>query len=135
MFIRFLIIFLPCVIGLMWSDKPELSIGWSMASSIFIAGFAQTKWFRQSGENTGVTQRLLRPVSMYHLIFIAYNVLGGAAYALDAAGYTIWGKSVVSVSSDLTLIAECQRLMLLAHVSVTAGMKLAGFRYGKPKYV
>lgn len=33
------------------------------------------------------------------------------------------------------MIAACQRLMLLAHASVSAGMKLVGFRYGQPKYV
>src|SRR5206468_7407884 len=45
------------------------------------------------------------------------------------------GRNPIQVTTDLLVLAECQRLMLLAHASVTAGMKLAGFRYEKPKYV
>lgn len=135
MAIRILIIFLPFIVGFIGREQPEISIAWSLLGSIFIAVVAQTKWFRQAGEDTSTTQHLLRPVSMYHLIFVAYNVLGGGAYALDAAGYTIWASGGVSGASDLSVISECQRLMLLSHASVTAGMKLAGFRYGKPKYL
>src|SRR5581483_9175851 len=93
-----------------------------------------TEWFRQPDEKIAVSQRLLRPVSMFHIIFLAYNVLGAGAYVLNAIGYTI-GTTVIPNSADLYLVAECQRLMLLAHTSITAGMKLAGFRYPKPKYV
>lgn len=118
----------------MWLDEPEASITLSLTSSILIAATAQTNWFRQSIDRVPFTHHLLRPVSIFHLIFIAYNVLGGAAFALNAAGYSISGGPV-SVIGDLSLIAECQRLMLLAHASVTAGMKLTGFRYEKPKYI
>ena len=72
---------------------------------------------------------------MYHLLFVISYVLGGAAFAVNAAGHTSWGTGTNSVTIDQSLIAECQRLMLLAHASVTAGMKLIGFAYDKPKYV
>jgi hypothetical protein len=134
MAIRILVIFLPYLVGLMWRDQPEASIALSLVSSILIAGIAQTDWFRQSGEKMGFTHHLLRPASMFHFIFVAYNVLGGAAYALNAAGYTL-GRTVIPSTGDLFLLAECQRLMLLSHTSITAGMKLAGFRYEKPKYM
>jgi hypothetical protein len=135
MAIRILVIFLPYIIGLMWPDQPAFSIVWSLAGSIFIAVIAQTSWFRQSDEKVRVSHQLLRPVSMYHLMFVAYNVLGGGAFALNAAGYALGGKSPASALSDILLIAGCQRLMLLAHASVTIGMKLARLRYEKPKYV
>lgn len=134
MAVRILIIFLPSVVGLMWLDEPEASITLSLASSIFVAGIAQTKWFRQPSDSVSFTRHLLRPASIFHLIFIAYNVLGGAAYALNAAGYSIAGGSSIAIV-DLSVIAQCQRFMLLGHASVTAGMKLAGFRYEKPKYI
>jgi hypothetical protein len=134
MAIRILIVFLPYLVGLL-CKSPEISIASSLVGSVFIAGFAQTKWFRQSDENMTVTARLLRPVTMYHLMFVAFNVIGGGAYALNAAGYTIWGGGTISASGNLLLISECYRLMLLAQASVTAGMKLAGLSYGKPRFV
>jgi hypothetical protein len=134
--IRLLTIFLPFVVSFIWSEQPEWAIAWTLLSSVFIAAVAQTKWFRQvDDEDASVTQRLLRPESMYHIIFIAYNVIGGGAYALDTAGYTLWASGPISGGGNLVLIARCQQLMLLGHASVTAGMKLAGFRYGKPRYL
>jgi hypothetical protein len=134
MAIRILIILLPYLVGFAWRESPGASIAWSLAGSIFVAGIAQTNWFRQSGENVPFTRRLLRPTSMYHLIFVAYNVVGAGAYALDTAGYAIWGVEPIAPTGNLVLIAECQRLLLLAQASVTVGMKLAGFRYSRPKY-
>src|SRR2546423_948671 len=134
MTIRILIIFLPCLIGMLWHDTPGLSISWSLGGSVFIAAIAQTKWFGQSNENQPFTRRLLRPVSMYSFLLAGVNVFGGGAYALNAAGHTLWGASLVPVTASLPLVSECLRLMLLAHASVTAGMKLVGFSYDKPKY-
>jgi len=101
-----------------------------------IALIAQTRWFRQPGDKIDVRQQLLRPVSMFHFLFVTYHVIGAAAYALDAAGYSIaTGSFSSTIHLNLATIAESQRLMLLAHASVTVGMKLAGFRYAKPKYM
>jgi hypothetical protein len=69
--IRLLIIFLPFIISFIWREQPEWSITWTLLGSVFIATVAQTKWFRQVDDDALVTLRLLRPESMYHLIFIA----------------------------------------------------------------
>ena len=133
---RIFVIFLPVPIGLLLLDEPGLSITWSLIGSVAIALISQTRWFRQPGDRVDVKQQLLRPVSMFHFLFVAYHVVGGAAYALDAAGYSITAGSLGSfIHRDLATVAECQRLMLLAHASVTVGMKLAGFRYAKPRYM
>lgn len=133
---RIIVIFLPVIIGLLWLEEPGLSITWSLIGSVTIALVAQTRWFRQPGDQVALTDRLLRPQSMFHLLFVAYHIVGGAAYALNSAGYSPVGAGVTaSFHHDVSTIAECQRLMLLAHASVTVGMKLAGFRYSKPKYI
>jgi hypothetical protein len=73
---------------------------------------------------------------MFHFLFVVYHILGGAAYALESAGYSPFASNGTSIiHHDLSTIAECQRLMLLAHAGVTIGMKLAGFRYSRPKYI
>jgi hypothetical protein len=133
---RIFVIFLPVTIGLLWLEEPGLSITWSLIGSVAIAVIAQTRWFRQPGDRIAITARLLRPQSMFHLLFVAYHIVGGAAYALDSAGYSmLTSGTTLSIHIDLTTIAECQRLMLLAHASVTVGMKLVGFRYSNPRYV
>ncbi|MFL6212865.1 MAG: hypothetical protein ACJ74J_03125 [Blastocatellia bacterium] len=134
MAIRILIIFAPVLIGFLWQDAPGPSLAWSFTSSVVIACIAQTNWFRQSGVKEAFTRHLMRPAFMFHFIFVAYNVLGGAAYALNASGYTL-GSNLIPMTVDLSVLAECQRLMLLAHASVAAGMKLLGFHYKDPKYV
>ena len=134
MALRILIIFAPVLIGFLWQDAPGPSLVWSFTGSVVIACIAQTNWFRQAGGKEVFTRYLMRPAFMFHFIFVAYNVLGGAAYALNASGYTLGGK-LIPMTIDPSVLAECQRLMLLAHASVTAGMKLLGFHYKNPKYV
>ena len=135
MFLRLAILFLPSLVGLLWRDSPGVSIVWSIAGSFFIAAVAQTEWFKQSGEYVPLTHRLLRPSFMYHFFFLGYHVVGAGFNSLDLAGYSIWGKVTGPSEYDLSLNADAQALMLLAHASVTAGMKLASLRYQPPKYV
>lgn len=135
MFIRIAILFLPSLIGLLWQDDSALSIAWSLGGSLFIAGVSLSFWFRQSAEDPPLSHQLLRPTFMYHFFFLGYHVLGGAVNALDIAGYTIWGRIAGASEYELSLNATAQALMLLAHASVTAGMKLANFRYKSPKYI
>ena len=132
---RIAIVFVPSLLGLLWQDDTWLSLVWSFAGSLLIAGTAQTSWFSQSSGDLPFTHRLLRPMFMYHFFFVGYHVLGGVVNALDLAGYTIGGTSSGQSEYELSLNATAQGLMLLAQASVTAGMKLAGLRYGPPKYV
>ncbi|MBI3015272.1 MAG: hypothetical protein HYY65_09485 [Candidatus Tectomicrobia bacterium] len=132
---RIFVVFLPYLLGLMWRDPPGLSIALSSVGSFFIAGIAQTRWFRQSGDNLPITHRLLRPGFMFHLFFVAYHVVGAGFYALNAAGFGFFGRDLDPLEDVLKTIAVGQAWMLLAHASVTAGIKLVGFRYGPPKYV
>ncbi len=132
---RIVILFLPFLMGLMWEDISGVSIAWSLAGSGFIAAIAQTQWFRQSDDVVPFTHRLLRPGSIYHFYFLGLQVVGAGFRALDMAGYNFSGQVGLPWEDELSMIAAAQQLMLLAHASVTAGMKLVGFRYGRPKYV
>lgn len=134
MIFRILVISLPSAFSLLGHADPGVSIACSLAGSVFVASVAQTNWFRQSGEALSVTHYLLRPVTMFHLLFLVFNVLGGGAFALNAAGYSPLGVNADSAQIELIVIAECMRFMLIGHTSVTVGMKLIGFRYSKPKY-
>lgn len=131
---RIIILFLPYVIGLLFSGSARISITWSLLGSVFVAVIAQTRWFTQSRDDIGLKMRLLRPGTMFQFYFIIFHVFGGAFHALNSAGYTFAGHVALPSEQDLELVAYAQRLMLLAHASVTAGMKLIGFHYGKLKY-
>lgn len=132
---RILIIFLPYIFGWLWEDLPAFSTAWSLAGSVFIVFISHTLWFRQSPESVPVTHRLLRPLSLYQFWFLVPHVVGGTIYTLHVAGYYFWDRIAIPQENALATIAVCQRLMLLAHASVIAGMKLVGFRYGQLKYV
>jgi len=133
--IRIAILFVPSLCGLLWANDPKISIAWSLAGSLFIAIIAQTRWFMQSGEALPITYRLLRPLFMYHFFFVGLHVVGGAFYALDNTAYSFWQPAGDTSAYDVSVNATAQGLMLLAHASVTAGMKLVGFRYNPPKYL
>jgi len=135
MILRIIILFVPSLLGLLWQDDPWISLAWSFAGSLLIAGTAQTLWFSQSNEDVPITHRLLRPMFIYHFFFVGYHVVGGVVNSWDLAGYTLWGTPAGQSEYELSLNATAQGLMLLAQASVTAGMKLAGLRYGPPKYV
>ena len=84
---RIAILFLPSLFGLLWRDDPGISIAWSLAGSLLIAIVAQTRWFTESTENLPVSQRLLRPLFMYHFFFLGLHVVGAGFHAFDNAGY------------------------------------------------
>lgn len=132
---RTIVLFLPYILGWFWEDLPAFSIAWSLAGSVFIAFISHTLWFRQSPESVPVTHRLLRPLSFYQFWFLVPNVVGATFYTLHVAGYYFWDRIAIPQENALATIALSQRLMLLAHTSVIAGMKLVGFRYGRPKYM
>lgn len=132
---RIIVLYIPSLLGLMWDDQAGVSIVWSLAGSVFIAVISHTRWFRQSDERVPVTHRLLRPLSIYQAFFLGLHVMGGTFYALDAAGYSFWGQVASPQEGLLSLAALCQSYMLLGHASAIAGMKVVGFRYGRPKYL
>ena len=71
---------------------------------------------------------------MFHLMFVVFHIIGGAFHALNGAGHSIFGTRVPDPTYDPFVLSYCQRLMLLSHASVTAGMKLVGLHYGFPCY-
>ena len=131
---RLVLIFSPLVIGPVLFDIPEYSIAWSLAASVFIATVAQTNWFRESAYDKSFTHSLLRPGSMFHILFVSYHIIGGTIYAVNGSGHSLFGTVVSDLTYDPTFMSKCQRLMLLSHASVTAGMKLVGFGYNQPQF-
>ena len=130
---RIAILFLPSLIGILWQDEPSISLAWSLAGSFLIAAFALSPGFREADDSLPLTRQLLRPFFMFHFFFIGNHVVGGAFYALNNAGSGFW-TPVDPSEYGIALNATAQELMLLAHASTTAGMKLAGLRYERPNY-
>src|SRR5712692_4737308 len=114
-----LTLYFPSVLGLLWRDNPAISIVWSLIGSLFIAAIAQVHSLRSLGVDLPLRYRLLRPTFIYHFYFVLANVVGGACYALNAAGYHLMQREAVPMVADLAPIATAQSLMLLGHASVT----------------
>jgi hypothetical protein len=129
---RILILFLPSLFGLLWQSAPEIFMVWALTGSYFIATITQTQWFRQTDGSVPLTHRLLAPSFSFHLYFISLHVVGGGFYFLDAIGFSYWQRVGASSEFEMPLIAKAQGLMLLAHASVTVGMKLAGSKADRP---
>lgn len=132
---KVLVPFAPWVAGLAWTEDPLVSVLWSLAGSVLIAGLAQTRWFRSPDDGASWSERLLRPSATWHLFFVAFHVAGGLASALATAGLGPFGPAESAGDWELAETARAQRLMLLAHAGVTAGMRLVGFAYPPPRYL
>lgn len=130
---RIALLFAPSLLGLAWT-APSVSIAWSLAGSLFVAGLTQTHWFLEDAGEAPIFARALRPSFMFNFFMIALHVAGGACHALDALGYSFRGWEGPTYGGSLAPIATAQALMLLGHASCVAGMKLVGFRYGPPRW-
>jgi hypothetical protein len=132
--IRLCVLFFPSLLGLTCQHEPVISIICSLTGSVFIVLVSQTQWFKESDEVLPLKFRLLRPNVTFHLFFFASHVVGDTFYILNTAGVASWQQVTAPTVSDLSVLSTAQALVLLAHASVTAGMKLASFRYSMPKY-
>jgi hypothetical protein len=131
---RLALLFVPSLVGLFWQD-PTVSIIWSLCGSVFLACVSLTRWFLQTPDEPSPFDRGLRPAFMFNFFMIALHVVGGACHALDAYGYSFRGWEGPRYGGALELTAKAHMLMLAAHAATLAGMKLAGFGYGKPRFV
>jgi hypothetical protein len=131
---RIALLFVPSILGLLWQGEPQISIIWSLMGSFFVAAVALSRKFTQLEMNSLVTRQLLRPFFMFQLYFLGLHVIGAGFYCFNTIGYEFWNETGPAQVSLLEPLAKAQALMLLAHASVTAGMKLVGFQYRPPPY-
>ncbi|TAF79264.1 MAG: hypothetical protein EAZ51_07950 [Sphingobacteriales bacterium] len=106
---------------------PEISYWFSWSSSFFIFYWTIFSKFRFINDDIPTTEQILRPIFIIQIIFAGFMCCTSIFYFFDHLGYRYFEKVNPSIdipNAETYLIAECQRLSLLAHASLVAGIIL-----------
>ncbi|WP_410219998.1 exosortase Y-associated Wzy-like protein [Pedobacter sp.] len=121
----YLFFFIPFALSSLLSDTPALSyiIAWLGSFYIFyLTWFSKNRFIKN---DLPVASQIMRPIFLLQLIFAGFMCCTSIFYFLDHLGYEYFVKVNPGdfVPNEQTyLIAKCQRICLLAHISLVWGM-------------
>lgn len=122
-------LYIPVVLSYLLIYSPVVSFFIAWAGSFFI--FYHT-WFSNSRyykTDLPIEKQVMRPIFLLQLIFAGFMACTSIFYFLDHIGYRYFTKLAIGdafLEKDKTyVIAQCQRMALLAHAALVTGMILA----------
>ncbi len=121
-------LYIPVVLSYLLINSPVISFIIAWLGSLFI--FYQT-WFSSSvyfKEDLTISKQVMRPIFLIQLIFAGFMACTSIFYFLDHLGYRYLSKIAIGDAflekEKSFLIAQCQRMALLAHAALVSGMIL-----------
>lgn len=134
---KFLILFIPWGIAMLFKSTPILSYIIAWLGSFFIFFVTLTGKIKPIPTDRTKAEQLMRPIFIIQIIFAGYMACTSIFYFLNLLGYEYLSKtnSVLAIDQDLLeLTAQCQRYYCLAHAAFVSGI-LYFMKYpGKQKY-
>lgn len=106
---------------------PVLSYFFAWLSSFFIFYWTIFSQFRYINNDLPATEQILRPIIIIQLIFAGFMCCTSLFYFLNHLGYRYFEKVNPTLdipNAETYLIAQCQRLSLLAHAALVTGIIL-----------
>ena len=106
---------------------PVLSFLFAWAGSFFIFYWTIFSKFRYINPDLPFASQILRPIIIIQIVFAGFMCSTSIFYFLDHLGYVYLEKVDFNLdipNAQTYLIAHCQRLSLLAHAGLTAGIIL-----------
>ncbi len=106
---------------------PVLSYFLAWLSSFFIFYWTIFSNFKYINDDLPVKDQVLRPIIIVQLIFAGFMCCTSVFYFLNHLGYRYFEKVEFNLdvpNAQTYLIAQCQRLSLLAHASLVTGIIL-----------
>ncbi|RYE55227.1 MAG: hypothetical protein EOP48_10650 [Sphingobacteriales bacterium] len=133
-------LYLPVILSYLLVGAPVISYFVAWGGSLFIfynTWYSPAKYFKEDLE---VNQQIMRPIFLIQFIFAGFMAVSSIFYFLDHLGYRYLSKinlgDEFTVKDQTLLIAQCQRLALLAHAALVTGIILMTDRTIKaPQYV
>ena len=136
-FEKFLVLFFPWLISLMFKSDPEVSYIIAWLGSFFIFFLTLTGWVKPLPKDLSIAEQLMRPIFLVQIIFAGYMCCTSIFYFLNVMGYEDFHKTSQYYLIDyekLEFTAQCQRYYCLGHAAFVTGI-LAFMRYPiKQKY-
>lgn len=120
---RYLLLFAPWILSEMLSYIPGVSFTIAWLGSFYIFYLAYSGKIKDLPSDLPVSEQLMRPIFLVHVIFAGYMSVSPIFNFLDATGLLSLDDNHFPVfSSQLELIAQSQRYYCLAHGSYVAGL-------------
>jgi hypothetical protein len=126
----YLLLFLPYGIAVALNPWPNLSFVAAWLGSFAILGISLSGIIKPLPADRSIMGQVMRPIVLTQIVFVSYTALTSIFNFVDAHGfYYLSQREFVFVNDHfLALLAEGQRLYVLAHGSLVAGM-LLGMNY------
>ncbi|MCC8425741.1 exosortase Y-associated Wzy-like protein [Mucilaginibacter sp. UR6-11] len=130
-FMRYLILYLPWVLSLLFAKDPIVSYFIAWLGSFFIFFICYSGWIKPLPTDRTIGEQLMRPIFLVQIIFIGYMACSSIFYFLN-----LLGVNDLSGAGDLfaidyekvALTAECQRYYILGHAAFATGL-IISMRY------
>jgi len=123
---RYLVLYLPWGLALLFQSDPVLSYLIAWLGSLLILYLSMTGWIRPIPKDRPVAEQLMRPIFLVQIIFIGYMAVSSIFYFLNVLGFEdfhMTSNSYFSVDQEnLELTAICQRYYVLGHAAFVTGV-------------
>ncbi|SDT53228.1 hypothetical protein SAMN05216490_3911 [Mucilaginibacter mallensis] len=124
-FERYLILYVPWVLALLFQSMPAVSYLIAWLGSFFIFFLVYTGRIKPLPTDRTIAEQIMRPIFIVQIIFVGYMACSSIFYFLNLYGYDNFHKTneYLLVDQDkLALVAQCQRYYILGHAALVTGM-------------
>lgn len=107
--------------------EPVLSYLFAWLGTFFIFYWTLLSRFKFVNDDLPLSKQIMRPIVIVQIIFAGFMCATSIFYFLNHLGYRYFEKVDFTVeipNAETYLIAECQRLSLLAHATMVTGITL-----------
>ena len=122
---KYVILFIPWVLALMFQANPVLSFLIAWAGSFFIFYMTLTGKIQQLPTDRPVSEQLMRPIFLVQIIFAGYTCCTSLFYFLSVLGYQNFHAPSSFYLPNVSLLdvtAQCQRYYCLGHAAFATGI-------------
>lgn len=123
----YFLIFIPYILASLLQFDPITSYWVAWAGSFFIFYLTLLSPFKKINKDLEISQQVMRPIFILQIIFAGFMCCTSIFFFLNNMGYRYFEKVVELVqlpNPQTYLIAECQRLSVLGHAALVAGILL-----------
>ncbi len=130
---RYLILFIPWILSLLFINFPELSYLLAWLGSFFIFYLSMSGYIKPIPNDLSFAEQIMRPLFLTQFIFAGYMCITSIFYFLNTFLNFEETLSPVNIH-QLELVAQCQRFYCLAHAALATGILMVMKYPIKPVY-
>lgn len=120
---RYLLLYVPWVISLIFSYTPVISFFIAWTGSFYIFYLSYSNRINNLPSDLPIAEQLMRPIFLVHVIFAGYTSVSPIFNFVDAMGWLSFDDNDFPVSAlQLELITKSQQYYCLGHAAYASGL-------------